>query len=234
MTRSLSRLTLAAAVTASLAVFAGHPAAKPKGGDKGAEKAPPANVEGETLEALKLKGDARRGQEAYDVCAACHSGQGKGRSDGAFPQLAGQHPSVIIKQVADIRSGKRDNPVMHPFSKTLTSAQELADVAAYIATLPIARDNQKGSGTDLAGGKMLYERDCQMCHGANGEGNAEKVYPVLAGQHYAYLLRQAKEIRDGKRHNANPEMVKTVKSYSDKELEAIVDYMSRLQTPAPK
>jgi len=73
---------------------------------------------------------------------------------------------------------------------------------------------------------------------ANGEGERDKFYPVLAGQHYKYMLRQATEIRDGKRRNANPDMVKVIKTYSDKEIDAIVDYMSRLEMPthdaAPK
>ena len=30
--------------------------------------------------------------------------------------MAGQHSTVIIKQIADIRIGKRDNPKMYPFA----------------------------------------------------------------------------------------------------------------------
>ena len=37
--------------------------------------------------------------------------------------------------MADIRAGLRDNPTMYPFAATLTDAQELADVAAYIEKL---------------------------------------------------------------------------------------------------
>jgi cytochrome c553 len=186
---------------------------------------------GEKIEALKLKGDVKRGEEAFEVCSACHLPSGAGRPDGTFPQLAGQHTTVIIKQIADIRSGLRDNPIMYPFATTLTDPQELADVAAYIATLKIPHDNGKGPGTDLETGKKLFERDCQTCHGAHGEGAREKFFPVLAGQHYKYMLRQATNIRDGKRRNANPDMVKIIKPYTDKEIDAIVDYMSRLKMP---
>ncbi|MEW6433373.1 MAG: c-type cytochrome [Myxococcota bacterium] len=226
------RSPLLAALVVSTAALAGPPAKK--GDPKPDTRAEtwPAYVEGEALAALKLKGDAKRGQEAYEVCVACHLASGAGRSDGTFPQLAGQHSSVIIKQVADIRSQLRENPVMHPFSKTLVNPQELADVAAFIATLPIPRDNQKGPGTDVAHGRKLYERDCASCHGQNGEGNAAKVYPVLAGQHYKYLLREAKNLRDGKRKNGNPDMLKVIKAYGDKDIDAIADYMSRLETPS--
>lgn len=225
---------IAAAFTAAVAfsALAGPPAPKTKGIESSGYKW---NAqEGEKIEALKLKGDIKRGEEAYEVCSACHLPSGAGRPDGTFPQLAGQHPTVLIKQIADIRGGLRDNPIMYPFAATLTDPQELADVSAYIQSLKIPHDNGKGPGTDLELGKKLYERDCVTCHMKNGEGDGAKFYPVLAGQHYKYMLRQATEIRDGKRRNANPDMVKIIKTYNDKEIDAIVDYMSRLEMPDAK
>ncbi|MBN8478571.1 MAG: c-type cytochrome [Burkholderiales bacterium] len=189
--------------------------------------------EGEKLEAMKKKGDAKRGEEAYEVCGACHLPNGAGRPDGTFPQLAGQHASVLIKQMADIRAGLRDNPTMYPFAQQLTDPQELADVAAYIQTLCIPADHGKGSGDAklLGEGKALYEKECQTCHGANGEGDAKKFYPVIAGQHYKYLLRQMTEIREGKRRNANPDMVKVIGKYSERQLVAISEYQASLSMP---
>jgi cytochrome c553 len=189
--------------------------------------------EGEKLEAMKKKGDAKRGEEAYEVCGACHLPNGAGRPDGTFPQLAGQHASVLIKQMADIRAGLRDNPTMYPFAQQLTDPQELADVAAYIQTLCIPLDHGKGAGDAklLAEGKALYEKECQTCHGPNGEGDAKKFYPVIAGQHYKYLLRQMTEIRDGKRRNANPDMVKVIGKYNERQLTAISEYQASLVMP---
>ena len=188
-------------------------------------------MEGEKVEALELVGDPTRGEEAYEVCSACHLPSGAGRPDGTFPQLAGQHSTVLIKQIADIRAGRRDNPIMYPFAITLIDPQELADVAAYLQTLPIPTGNGQGPGTDLATGEKLYKRDCVQCHGDQGQGNEEKFYPVLAGQHYAYMLRQIRDIAELRRRNANPDMVKVVKEYKDEELQAVVDYMSRLHWP---
>lgn len=198
--------------------------------------------EGEKIEALKLKGDKKRGEEAYEVCGACHLPSGAGRPDGTFPQLAGQHTTVLIKQMADIRAGLRDNPTMYPFAATLTDPQELADVSAYIESLCIPVDHGKYEGADaamqIAKGKELYEKQCLECHGKNGEGQKEKFYPVIAGQHYKYLLRQMTEIRDGHRRNANPDMVKVIKPYTNDQLVAISAYQSSLKMPgsmcAPK
>lgn len=191
--------------------------------------------EGEKIEALHKKGDVKAGQEAYEICGACHLPSGAGRPDGTFPQLAGQHTTVVIKQMADIRAGLRDNPTMYPFAQTLTDAQELADVAAYIEKLCIPVDHGKYEGVDaamqVAKGKELYEKQCLECHGKNGEGNKEKFYPVIAGQHYKYLLRQMTEIRDGHRRNANPDMVKIIKPYTNDQLIAISAYQSSMSMP---
>lgn len=228
--------TLLAALVMTLIptiAFAGPPPAKKAGIE---EKGYVWNAqEGEKIEALKLKGDAKRGEEAYEVCGACHLPSGAGRPDGTFPQLAGQHTTVIIKQMADIRAGLRDNPTMYPFAITLTDPQELADTAAYIEKLCVPPDHGKYEGADAAmqvnKGKELYEKQCKECHGANGEGNKEKFFPVIAGQHYKYLLRQMTEIRDGHRRNANPDMVKVIKPYTNDQLVAISAYQSSLKMP---
>lgn len=189
-------------------------------------------MEGEKLEALQRKGNVTDGKVAYEVCAACHLASGSGRPDGSFPQLAGQHATVLIKQIADIRAGRRDNPIMAPFAARLVDPQELADVAAYIQALPIPPANGVGPGTNLALGEQLYARDCVACHGDRGQGDAARFYPMLAGQHYEYLLRQIRDVAARRRRNANPDMVKIVAVYKDEELQAVVDYASRLAWPA--
>ena len=88
----------------------------------------------EALEALKIEGDVEEGEEIYTVCAACHFPTGWGDPLGVFPQLAGQHTTVLIKQISDIRAGNRDNPTMYPFAMQIEGAQDIADVCSYIQT----------------------------------------------------------------------------------------------------
>ena len=106
--------------------------------------------------------------------------------------------------------------------------QDIADIAVYLQSLPVPPTQGQGPGTDLARGRQLYERDCQVCHGKQGEGKADQFFPRISGQHYAYLLREGSLIRDGKRHNAHPDMVLAIGKYSDEDTVAVSDYISRL------
>ena len=188
--------------------------------------------------ALSLKPNLENGLEVYEVCVACHLDNGWGRPDGTFPQIAGQHRSVLTRQLADLLVGK-----CHPFSvmcyyfmplsrRIIWEPQALADVTGYIAQ-KLLRDpnNGVGSGDDLAYGKKLYKENCVKCHCKNGEGNAENFYPRIHGQHYKYMLRQFEWIRDGKRRNANPEMVRQIKNFTERDMKAVLDYASRLKPP---
>jgi len=186
-------------------------------------------MRGEKLRALQAQGNALRGEIAFEVCQGCHRRGALGREDGSYPRLASQHASVLIKQMTDVRSGVRDNPKMFPFANQhVLNVQDIADIATYLESLPSPPSNGKGKGNDLTRGKALYAADCSNCHTDSGNGSLEMFYPKVSGQHYLYLLRESIAIRDGERRNANPKMVKAIKNYSDRDIEAVSDYMSRL------
>jgi cytochrome c553 len=191
--------------------------------------------DGDKVAALKLKGDMARGKKSYELCAACHLASGTGLPNIGLPQLAGQHTSVLIKQLSDLRAGLRYSPTMEPFALTRKGPQELADLAAYIESLCTPHDHGKYNGADvnqkIADGKAIYVEKCRGCHGAEGKGDKARFYPVVAGQHYQYLVRQLVEIRDGTRQNSDPDMVKALKKFSDDDRAAVAAYMASLIMP---
>jgi cytochrome c553 len=100
----------------------------------------------EALEALNIAGDIEEGEEIYAVCAACHQPTGWGDPLGVFPQLAGQHTTVLIKQISDIRAGNRDNPTMYPFAMQIEGAQDIRDACDFIQTLKMNPKPRIGPG----------------------------------------------------------------------------------------
>jgi cytochrome c553 len=110
----------------------------------------------------------------------------------------------------------------------------MADVAAYVARLPMTPHNSIGPGVDLALGEQLYQDNCVDCHGSAGEGDLQKHIPAIAGQHYPYLMRQFDQIRSGQRKNADPEMQEQVEGFTPKQQAAVLDYTSRLRPPQEK
>ena len=190
--------------------------------------------------AMTLTPNRENGIEVYEVCAGCHLTEGWGKPDGTFPQLAGQSFEVLIKQLADIRARNRDNPTMYPFAlpESIGGAQALADVTHYIEHLPMNPAPGLGKwdeGTpEYEQGKKLYADNCVDCHGERGEGHHEKFYPLIQGQHYNYMLRQFEWIRDGKRRNANPEMVEQIQGFSNKDMEMVINFVSRIKPPKEK
>lgn len=187
--------------------------------------------------AMDLEPDLENGMDVYEVCAACHLPEGWGLEDGTFPQLAGQHRSVLIKQLADIRALNRDNPTMYPFAlpRAIGDEQALADVTAYIEKLPMDPawgKGPNGPGTpEYEAGKKLFTDNCVKCHGEAGMGIEDKFYPRINGQHFKYMMRQFEWIRDGRRRNANPDMVKQIKEFSDADMQNVINYASWIEVP---
>lgn len=182
--------------------------------------------------ALHLESNTENGRKVYLLCAVCHEPEGWGSASGDYPQIAGQHAQVTIKQMADIRARNRDNPTMFPFTLLdHLTLQQMADVSAYIARFPMTSQNGVGPGDDLEHGKRLYAENCEECHGANGEGIDDKHMPLIQGQHYRYLVRQFEWIKSGKRRNADKEMVEQIQSFTPRDIHAVMDYTSRLEPP---
>ncbi|WP_448213972.1 c-type cytochrome [Colwellia sp. MEBiC06753] len=71
------------------------------------------------------------------ACAACHSPSGQGMANARFPSLVNQHPDYVKSQLEQFRSAGRANDMngmMRDVAVKL-SDKEIADVAAFIATL---------------------------------------------------------------------------------------------------
>lgn len=80
-------------------------------------------------------GDVSRGQALAEGCADCHGDKGLG--DDEFPAIAGMDEADMRKALTDFKSGERvDEYEMMVETAADLNEQDIADLAAYFATLP--------------------------------------------------------------------------------------------------
>jgi cytochrome c553 len=192
-------------------------------------------------------GDPVAGREKADTerCLECHgtTGEGQGFSngtDGKFAKLGGQYPAYIVKQIQDFRSGKRKHEFMKMMATGISDA-DLADIAAYFATLPALAGTPRAASAaaqDAAhpAARQLYAQGdpmrklpaCVACHGEGGKGVAG-VAPVIGGQGQRYLEQQLQDWRNGSRNNsAGGVMNQLAAPLTDAEIESLARYVSEM------
>ena len=182
--------------------------------------------------AMQAIPDVEHGSELFAQCASCHGPAGGGVRDGSIPRIAGQHAHVLIKQLVDFRYGKRWDVRMEQRAGThLGAAQDIADVSSYLSMQPRLNDSGTGSGDQLVKGAGLYAAYCASCHGAGAEGDGEGAVPMLAGQHYGYLVRQMYDAVDGRRPSLNQLHARRIEPLDVEQVRAVADFLSRVNAP---
>jgi len=83
-----------------------------------------------------LTGDLARGKELTYTCQGCHGVTGYRNAYPNFhvPYIGGQAPQYLINALTEYQQGKRMHPTMQAQARSF-SAQDIADIAAYISSL---------------------------------------------------------------------------------------------------
>ena len=76
-------------------------------------------------------------------------------------------------------------------------------------------------------GKILYEKKCTTCHGAEAMGIKSQEAPRLRGQYDWYLVSSLKKFVSGERKN--PKMLPYLKGLTEQDFEDIAAYLSALK-----
>jgi cytochrome c553 len=183
--------------------------------------------------AVAAKPDAVRGAQLFQQCVACHQADGGGESNGSTPRIAGQYYRVLVKQLVDFRYGKRWDFRMESMADRhhLENAQDIADVSSYVSQLSLMGRRGIGSGEFVEEGRQIFAQQCQSCHGVEAQGNAQSGVPRLAGQHYAYLMRQMYDAVDGRRPALPRLHSKRIAPLDFEQVRAVSDYLARIGNP---
>lgn len=178
--------------------------------------------------------DLENGRNISKRCALCHGAYGQGTPGPASPRLAGMPSGYTIKQLEAYKAGSRINPRM-----TITaslhnmSEEDMDDVAAYYESINLEKVKQ-GLGDvppwpgDVERGADIYDESCKSCHRKDGMGKSRKGIPAISLQYSQYLYRQIKMFQWDKRvHDDDPDD-ETFDLFEDKDIEAILAYVSSL------
>ena len=183
--------------------------------------------------------DVKNGQTlAESSCAGCH-GSGGISTNQLLPNLAGQRPIYLYRQLLAYREGSRIAESMHRASAYLSDTA-LLQVAAYFAGLDPApataskattADSPNSDSSDpLTIGKAATT-SCAGCHGDTGNSKIPGM-PNLTSQHPDYFVAAMKAYR-GEGVARNHGMMKTlVGSLDDTTLEAMGLFYA-MQEPLP-
>jgi ubiquinol-cytochrome c reductase cytochrome c subunit len=153
--------------------------------------APPAHVLAETGNSQQIA----EGKALFAVgCASCHGLNGEGQVEGTIqgPPLAGVGAAAVDFQVSSGRMPMSRPEQQAPVKPNEYSEEEVAALAAYVASLgpgpaipePAAYDTANLSAEDLARGGELFRTNCSACHNFEGAGGAlpnGKYAPPLIG-----------------------------------------------------
>ena len=151
-------------------------------------------------------GDPDAGKAQAAACGACHGADGATPLDPSYPNLAGQNEKYLLEQLKMIQSNTRNIALMAG-QLTGKSEQQLADLAAYYASLPGKVVQSSADDETLAAGEQIYRAGiarkgvaaCTACHSPNGNGNAQAGYPRISGQPVTYTINQLTAYREQQR-----------------------------------
>jgi cytochrome c553 len=156
------------------------------------------------------------------------------------PNLAGQHPEYILRQLASFKPhgnkpAERGNAVMAGMVAPLKD-DDLVHLSAYFAAQkPVQRAARDPALARL--GQAIYRGGimakgvaaCASCHAPNGAGIPAQ-FPRIAGQHAEYTEAQLKAFRSGERKNDPNRMMRTVAArLADGEIKAVAEYVAGLR-----
>jgi len=178
--------------------------------------------------------DIIEGKRLAEVsCTRCHGANGISNTAGV-PNIAGQRPPYVYKQLRAYLQGTRPQSAMTGAVKFL-SDDALVKVAAYFGTLeparpaPAPKPAAKGAAQKdpVAAGKAAAEA-CAGCHGDNGVSKTPGS-PSLAGLDPKYLVSAIKSYKTGQRRH---DLMKSlVAGLNDADAASVALYYA-LQKPA--
>lgn len=167
---------------------------------------------------------AEEGRKTAFFCANCHGDGGLSKYP-EVPNLAGQHPAYLLTQIDAFLSGKRKDAFMQGLMKVL-SDRDKAAIALFYATAS-TQPALATPGPRAAEGAGYFQKLCARCHQPDARGG--ETFPRLAGQQPDYIRKTLRRYLTLSGERFYGPMTAAVTQLEDKNIEAMVDYLSSLK-----
>jgi cytochrome c553 len=189
--------------------------------------------------AVNAAGNPEAGKNLSLACSACHGADGATGIDPTYPNLAGQNELYLLRQLQMIASNQR--PILLMTGQlTGKTDQDLADLAAYYASLPGKGAQAAGTDEEVASAESIYRAGiarkgvaaCTACHSPTGAGNPPAGFPRISGQPAAYTINQLTAYRESQRTtdgDYGAMMRDIAEGLTDTEIRYLADYLQGLQ-----
>jgi cytochrome c553 len=176
--------------------------------------------------ASAMAADLEAGRLKAEPCAACHGPDGNASIPGT-PSIAGQPALYTHWQLIKYRDSRRKDPQMSPFAAGL-SDRDMEDLAAYYEA---QRPRRRPAAIDLAkagvGRRLAEQHHCTSCHRPGLVGHQQ--VPRLAGQDFAYLLKQLRGFKAQTASDLDGTMTMAAQPLAEADIEHLVHFMASLQ-----
>jgi cytochrome c553 len=152
-------------------------------------------------------------------CTMCHGARGLSRAD--TPNLAGQYPIAIYKELVDFKTGARASAIMAPLVADLGD-RDMRELAAYYAYLPrvsgLPLTGDVATRFVASGAPLRGIAPWGTCHGEIG-GKPSAAW--LEGQPLAYLRVQMEAFAsDNRRNDIDTQMRNVARGMTPAEIDA--------------
>lgn len=159
------------------------------------------------------------------ACAACHGPNGNS-TQPLYPILAGQTARYIYLQLRDFQEGRRSDPQMSPMAAGLSRDAMRAIADWFSKQKPQPQPFEVDPAKAKLGKAKADETLCTMCHLGGFAGQNE--IPRVAGQNYAYVVKQLSDFKARRRTNDAGNMTSVASTLSDADIDNLAQYLAGL------
>jgi len=163
------------------------------------------------------------------TCSACHGANGNSRSE-SIPILAGINVAYFKKTIEDYAAGRRLSPEMEPFAKQV-KLLGVDEIATFFSAQKREPSPGKPDRAAVDRGRAA-SAVCASCHGPEGQGDAPKLVPAIAGQPAGYIRNQLLLFKTDKRSPGDPALTQlksVLRAIPDETLADVAAYYSSLK-----